>query len=238
RVKRRGSFAARVIGWQKKSGRAGLPWQGIRDPYRIWLSEVMLQQTQVSTVIPYYQRFLERFPDVKALARATEEDVLELWSGLGYYSRGRNLHRAAQEAVRAHRGIPTARAKLEELPGVGRSTAAAIAAFSSGAREAILDGNVRRVLARCFAVSGYPGAPAVERKLWELAESLLPEHDIEAYTQGLMDVGATVCTRSRPRCGECPLSSRCEALRLDKVSSYPAPRPRRPLPIRSTVMMA
>ncbi len=234
----RPQFAARLVDWQRRSGRRDLPWQGTRDPYRIWLSEVMLQQTQVATVIPYYQRFLERFPDVRSLARASLDEVLQLWSGLGYYSRGRNLHRAAQQIVEEHGGrFPGSREGLAALPGVGRSTAAAIAVFAHSAREAILDGNVKRVLARCFAVAGYPGHPAVDKALWGLAESLLPEAGIEAYTQGLMDLGATVCTRSRPSCGECPVARHCEARRLARVPEFPAPRPRRIVPRRSTVML-
>jgi A/G-specific adenine glycosylase len=231
-------FAARVIEWQRRAGRQDLPWQGTRDPYRIWLSEIMLQQTQVGTVIPYYRRFLERFPDVRALAGGSVDDVLQLWSGLGYYSRGRNLHLAACRVAERHAGaFPTARADLEALPGVGRSTAAAISVFSAGAREAILDGNVKRVLARCFAVEGFPGETAVQNRLWSLAQSLLPVEDIERYTQGLMDLGATLCTRTRPRCGTCPLANACEALRLGKVVHYPAPRPRRVLPHKTTVML-
>jgi A/G-specific adenine glycosylase len=235
-VKRPG-FAARVIGWQKKHGRHGLPWQTRRDAYRVWLSEIMLQQTQVATVIPYYERFLERFPDVASLAQAPLEEVMRLWSGLGYYSRARNLHAAAR-AVQAGGGrFPRSRAALEALPGVGRSTAAAIAALAYGAREAILDGNVKRVLARHFAVPGYPGDPKVERRLWELAESLLPERENARYTQGLMDLGATLCRRRHPECGRCPLAATCVARRDDAVERLPAPRPRKALPVKRTAML-
>jgi A/G-specific adenine glycosylase len=238
-VKRPGSdFAARVVEWQNRAGRQDLPWQGTRDPYRIWLSEVMLQQTQVATVVPYYGRFLERFPDVLALASASLDEVLRLWSGLGYYSRGRNLHRAAAHIVEVHEGrFPTRVGELVLLPGVGRSTAAAIAVFSVGAREAILDGNVKRVLARCFAVEGFPGDAPVQKRLWGLAESLLPHDGIEQYTQGLMDLGATVCTRSSPACTRCPVASTCKARGLGRTGELPTPRPRRSLPKRRTVMM-
>ena len=182
-------FASTLTAWQRRHGRSNLPWQGTRDPYRIWLSEVMLQQTQVATVIPYYERFLEKYPTAAALAAASEDDVLALWAGLGYYARGRNLHAAAR--IIAERGFPQSQDEIEALPGVGRSTAAAIAAFAFGERAAILDGNVKRVLSRCFAVED-------EKALWPLAEKLLPRRDIEAYTQALMDLGATVCTRAAP----------------------------------------
>ena len=232
------TFAKRLIEWQARSGRHALPWQATRDPYRIWLSEVMLQQTQVATVIPYYQRFLERFPGVEALARASLDEVLALWSGLGYYSRGRNLHRAARQLVERCKGrFPRTREGLEALPGVGRSTAAAIAVFSAGARETILDGNVKRVLARHFAVEGYPGSGYVQKELWSLAESVLPSKSIEAYTQALMDLGAGVCTRARPACMSCPVRSSCAARRLNRIAELPAPRPRKALPRRETVML-
>ena len=204
----------------------------------MWLSEIMLQQTQVGTVIPYYERFLARFPDVAGLARASLEDVLRLWAGLGYYSRARNLHRAARTIVDEHGGMfPTNREALEALPGIGRSTAAAIAAIAFGAHEAILDGNVKRVLARHFAVGGFAGTRAVENTLWSLAESLLPARSIETYTQALMDIGAMVCTRASPGCGQCPLASSCVALARGRVAAYPAPRPRRTRPVRSVGML-
>ncbi len=233
---KRPGFAARVVAWQRTHGRHDLPWQ-VRDPYRVWLSEIMLQQTQVATVIPYYARFLERFPDVGTLARAPLDEVLRLWSGLGYYSRARNLHAAAQAVDAAGGRFPRSRAALEALPGVGRSTAAAIAALAFGAREAILDGNVKRVLARHFAVPGYPGDPLVRKRLWTLAESLLPERDIAAYTQGLMDLGATVCRSRRPECARCPIAGACAARRKDATERYPAPRPGRALPVKRTTML-
>ena len=228
-------FAPRLIRWQRRHGRLDLPWQNTRDPYRIWLSEVMLQQTQVATVIPYYRRFLERFPDVRKLARADLEAVLALWSGLGYYSRARNLHRAAQQ-VAARGSFPDTRQELEALSGIGRSTAAAIAVFAAGRREAILDGNVKRVLARHDAIAGYPGDRAVEQRLWLLAESLLPARGIEAYTQALMDLGATVCLRGRPLCGDCPLQGSCQARAGNRIADFPGRRARKPLPHRKTVM--
>ncbi|MGE5622963.1 MAG: A/G-specific adenine glycosylase, partial [Bacillota bacterium] len=205
-------FSAQVIRWQKQHGRHALPWQNTRDAYRIWLSEIMLQQTQVAAVIPYYQRFLERFPDVFVLAAAPAEEVMAYWSGLGYYSRARNLHRCAQRVVSEYGGVfPSDPVLLADLPGIGRSTAAAIAAFAYGARAAILDGNVKRVFCRVFGVDGFPGTKPVEDKLWRRAIALLPQDDIEAYTQGLMDLGATVCTRSSPSCEACPLAQRCVA---------------------------
>ena len=216
------AFARKLVLWQRVAGRHGLPWQGTRDPYRVWLSEIMLQQTQVAAVIPYYERFLARFPDVHALARAPEDAVLRLWSGLGYYARARNLHKAAR-AVAAMGAFPDTVEGLEALPGVGRSTAGAIAAFAFGRRAAILDGNVKRVLARRF------GGP---EDLWSLAESLLPEKDIETYTQALMDLGATVCTRANPDCARCPVKADCIARRDGRIAELPAPKPRRAIPSR------
>ena len=220
-------FASRVIGWQREHGRHGLPWQGTRDPYRIWLSEIMLQQTQVATVIPYYERFLARFPDVASLAAAPEDDVLALWSGLGYYARARNLHRAAREVVARFGGrFPTSFEDLATLPGVGRSTAAAIAAFSSGERRAILDGNVRRVLARHAGIDGAPTSAAVLARLWEEAEKRLPGEAIESYTQGLMDLGADVCGIRRAACLLCPVAQDCVARLEDRVAELPGKRSR------------
>jgi A/G-specific adenine glycosylase len=231
-------FARRVVDWQRRHGRSGLPWQGARDPYAIWLSEIMLQQTQVATVVPYYLRFRARFPDVASLAAADEDEVLRLWSGLGYYSRARNLHRAARAIVARHGGVfPGERAAIEALPGIGRSTAAAIAGFAFGARAAILDGNVKRVLARHFAIAGFPGDRAVESRLWQLAESLLPAADIEPYIQGLMDLGATVCTARTPQCERCPVRGTCAARAQNRVGELPAPRPRRTVRHRRTAML-
>ena len=232
------AFAHRLIQWQKRHGRHDLPWQQSRDPYRIWLSEIMLQQTQVATVIPYYQRFLERFPDVAALAAASPAAVAEAWAGLGYYARARNLHRCAQLVVERHGGrFPQSARELAELPGIGPSTAAAIAAFAWGERAAILDGNVKRVFCRHFGIEGFPGAAAVEKSLWALAGALLPEGDMEAYTQGLMDLGATLCTRSRPDCGRCPLQATCAARQQGREAELPAVRPRPALPERDTTLV-
>lgn len=217
-----GTLATAVVAWQRTHGRHGLPWQRTRDPYRVWLSEVMLQQTQVSTVLAYYARFLERFPDVQALAAAPLDDVLAVWSGLGYYSRARNLHRCAQAVVQQHGGhFPASSAALATLPGIGRSTAAAIAAFCFGERAAILDGNVKRVLTRALGFGGDLSQAAQERALWALAQDLLPAQGVEAYTQGLMDLGATVCLARQPQCARCPLQPRCVAASEGRPQHYP-----------------
>lgn len=231
------AFAGRVVEWQRRFGRHDLPWQRSRDAYRIWVSEIMLQQTQVGAVIPYYERFLARFPDVGSLASASADEVMSHWSGLGYYARARNLHRAAREIVESYRGeFPREAATIAALPGVGRSTAAAVAVFAFGERAAILDGNVKRVLTRAFAVDGWPGTPAVERRLWALAETLLPEaQHIVPYTQGLMDLGSMVCVRTRPLCSACPLEAVCEARRAGAPGRYPTPRPASRRPVRETV---
>ncbi|MGD9942486.1 MAG: A/G-specific adenine glycosylase [Burkholderiaceae bacterium] len=231
-------IAERLIDWQRRHGRHDLPWQRTRDAYRIWLSEVMLQQTQVSTVIPYFTRFVDTFPDVAALAAADVDTVLQLWSGLGYYSRARNLHRCAIEVVQRHGGrFPADPQLLAELPGIGRSTAAAIAVFAYGARAAILDGNVKRVLCRHGGVHGFPGERSVELELWRIAERELPADGIEAYTQGLMDLGATVCVRSRPACAACPLADDCSARRDGNAAELPTPRPRKTLPQRRCTLL-
>jgi A/G-specific adenine glycosylase len=216
-------LAARVMAWQRSHGRHDLPWQ-VPDPYRVWLSEVMLQQTQVSTVLGYYSRFLQRFPDVAALAAAPLDEVLTAWAGLGYYSRARNLHRCAQAVVQEHGSrFPTTAAGLAALPGIGPSTAAAIAAFCFGERAAILDGNVKRVLARVLGHAGDLADKRQERALWQAAQALLPLQaaDMPAYTQGLMDLGATVCTPRRPACVICPLSDTCVAAREGQPLAYP-----------------
>ncbi len=233
-------FADTLIAWQRAHGRHDLPWQASRDAYRVWLSEIMLQQTQVDTVIPYYQRFLARFPDLASLAAAPVDDVLALWSGLGYYARARNLHAAAQQIVHVHGGrFPQSARAIAALPGIGRSTAAAIAAFCFGERAAILDGNVKRVLARHFGIEGFPGIRAVEQSMWSLAESLLPAQGVDTYTQSLMDLGATVCTRNRPRCADCPVTGSCVARQQGRQAELPTPRPTRVVPERqSRVLIA
>ena len=218
-------FAARVIRWQHTHGRHGLPWQ-TNDPYRVWLSEVMLQQTQVATVLAYYPRFIDRFPDVRALAAAQLDDVLALWSGLGYYSRARNLHRCAQEVVAMHGGeFPRSAAQLESLPGIGRSTAAAIASFCFGERVASLDGNVKRVLARVLAFGEDLAQARGTSQLWEYAQELLPKRDLAtampAYTQGLMDLGATLCMSRQPQCDACPVAGSCAARAEGRQLQYP-----------------
>lgn len=227
------TFSRLLTQWQLQHGRHHLPWQNQTDPYRIWLSEIMLQQTQVSAVIPYYLRFLERFPTLSALAHAPLEEVLKHWAGLGYYARARNLHRAAFLIMEQHGGeFPHEFSEIVQLPGVGRSTAGAVAVFAFGGRYPILDGNVRRVLARCFAIAGYPGEPAVADQLWKLSTELLPEDSLEAYTQGLMDLGSGICARSNPRCGECPLKDlACQAYVTGRQADYPGPRPRLARPL-------
>ena len=220
-------FALSIIAWQHKNGRHDLPWQADRDPYRVWLSEIMLQQTQVGTVIPYFERFVARFPDLPSLANADREEVLAHWSGLGYYSRARNLHAAARKIMLDFDGVfPAHLSGIAGLPGIGRSTASAIAAFCFGARAAILDGNVKRVLARHFGVHGYPGLRATETRLWELAESMLPDTEIDVYTQAMMDLGALLCTRTRPCCGDCPVAGSCVALATGQVAQLPTARPK------------
>ncbi|NJD30661.1 MAG: A/G-specific adenine glycosylase [Gammaproteobacteria bacterium] len=226
-LQRAARFAPALLAWFDVDGRKDLPWQQDPTPYRVWVSEIMLQQTQVSTAIPYYTAFLRRFPDVRALASARLDEVLHLWSGLGYYARARNLHRAAQAIVRRHDGrFPESIEEVMELPGIGRSTAGAILALSRGERHPILDGNVKRVLTRYFGVDGYPGDAAVEKRLWAQAEACMPRDRIAAYTQGIMDLGATVCTRTRPACLLCPVGSQCVARERGWQDRLPSPRPR------------
>jgi A/G-specific adenine glycosylase len=216
------TFSQRVIAWQRREGRNDLPWQLDRNPYRVWLSEVMLQQTQVATVLAYFDRFVSRFPDLASLAAAHVDDVFAVWSGLGYYSRARNLHRCAQQVVSQHGGeFPRSAAQLETLPGIGRSTAAAIAVFCFGERVAILDGNVKRVLSRVEGFDGDLSQAAALRELWRLAEGRLPERDVDGYTQGLMDLGATVCSQRAPRCVVCPVATVCIAKAQGDVQRYP-----------------
>ncbi len=232
-------FAHRLLAWYREHGRHDLPWQRESAPYRIWISEIMLQQTRVETVIPYFERFMDRFPDLATLAAAPLDEVLGLWSGLGYYARARNLHRAAQQVMEQHGGrLPDALDALQALPGIGRSTAAAILAQAHGRPHAILDGNVRRVLARYHAVEGWPGQGAVQSRLWRLAEAHTPpDRRVRDYTQAIMDLGATLCTRGTPCCDRCPVADGCRALAEGRVRELPHPRPRRELPRRSTRMV-
>ena len=230
-------FSRAVLTWYDRFGRKDLPWQQDMTPYRVWVSEIMLQQTQVATVIPYYARFMRALPDVQALAAADADEVLHLWTGLGYYSRARNLHRTAQIVVDEHGGeFPVGVEALRALPGIGRSTAGAIASLSMGLRAPILDGNVKRVLARYHAVEGWPGTRAVEDRMWEIAERYTPPQRFNHYTQAMMDLGATLCTRSKPSCLLCPVQAGCEARRLGTPTAYPHSKPRKALPVRQCIM--
>ena len=232
------AFANRIVRWQERHGRHDLPWQATRDAYRIWLSEVMLQQTQVATVIPYFERFVKRFPTVGALASAHADEVLALWSGLGYYARARNLHRAAREVVERHGGVfPSGFEALVQLPGVGRSTAAAIAAFAGGERRAILDGNVRRVIARHAGIAGDPASSQVLERLWAEAEARLPRDGIERYTQGMMDVGAGICLPRNPQCARCPVKADCVARVDNRTGELPGRKRRAPARRRKIAML-
>jgi A/G-specific adenine glycosylase len=231
-------IAEALIAWHAGHGRHDLPWQLDRNPYRVWVSEIMLQQTQVATVVGYYQRFMRRFPDLASLAAAPLDEVLHLWSGLGYYSRARNLHRSAQSVMAQLGGeLPGDVEALAELPGIGRSTAAAIVALAFGRRATILDGNVRRVLARYFAIEGAPGERVTERELWRRAEQCTPASQVGDYTQAIMDFGATLCTRSEPLCMHCPLQQDCQAQRQGRTRELPAPRRRALRRTRQVVML-
>jgi A/G-specific adenine glycosylase len=226
-------FSACLTHWHARAGRKDLPWQQDPSPYRVWVSEIMLQQTQVSTVLSYYPRFMERFPEVQQLASAALDQVLGLWSGLGYYARARNLHRAAEQICEHHGGrVPLDFDALCTLPGIGRSTAGAILALAAGLPYPILDGNAKRVLTRFHGLGGWPGEPRVEQELWRLAERYTPARAAGVYTQAIMDLGATLCTRSQPQCGRCPIAQECAAQREGNQESYPAPRPRKALPVR------
>ena len=228
-------FAARVLDWFDAHGRHDLPWQQDINAYRVWVSEIMLQQTQVKTVIPYFERFMAAFPDVHALAAAPEDEVLHLWTGLGYYARARNLHRAAKQVAFERGGqFPHDVEGLQTLPGVGRSTAGAIASIALGQRASILDGNVKRVLARLHRVPGWPGQTAVHNALWEIAEHYTPAERGRDYTQAMMDLGATLCTRSNPACALCPLETDCEANAAGDQTAYPGRKPSKALPVKST----
>ena len=231
------SLADLLIAWHAKSGRHHLPWQKSKDPYSVWVSEIMLQQTQVATVIDYYNRFMKKFPTIKALAHADEEEVMKLWSGLGYYRRARFLHEGAQMIVEEMEGnFPSEFELMMKIPGIGRSTAGAIAAFSFNQKKAILDGNVKRVLSRYFLITEWTGLPKTDKKLWNYAESLLPNKNINIYTQALMDLGATLCNK-KPQCHVCPLKKTCLAFQKNKVDLIPAPRPQKKIPKESTHMV-
>ena len=232
------AFPERLLAWFDDHGRKDLPWQQVRDPYRIWVSEIMLQQTQVQTVVPYFERFVRTFPDVVTLANAAQDRVLQHWSGLGYYARARNLHRAAQRIRDEHDGIfPDALDALTDLPGIGRSTAGAILSLAFDQHHAILDGNVKRVLARHQAVDGWPGKTSVAKRLWEIAEHNTPPQRTAAYTQAIMDLGATLCTRSKPACARCPVAADCVARNTASVSRFPGRRPKKEKPLRATTMV-
>ncbi|MGB5336865.1 MAG: A/G-specific adenine glycosylase [Woeseiaceae bacterium] len=232
------SFSDRLLTWFDEHGRKDLPWQQRRDPYPIWISEIMLQQTQVQTVIPYFERFMQRFASIDALASADQDDVLHHWSGLGYYARARNLHRAARMIVSEHGGVfPDDIDAVTELPGIGRSTAGAILSLSRDQRHPILDGNVKRVLTRHAAIEGWPGKTAVLKALWALADRHTPDDRVAAYTQAIMDLGATLCTRSNPACARCPVMGDCTAYATDTVTLYPGRKPKKEKPLRTTTML-
>ena len=236
--KRPPELADLLLAWFEVHGRRNLPWQQDPTPYRVWISEVMLQQTQVETAKPYFERFIERFPDAATLAVAPLDEVLRLWSGLGYYARARNLHRGAQQVVAEHKGrLPESLDELMALPGIGRSTAGAILALARGQRHPILDGNVKRVLVRVFLIEDAPETTSGVRKLWEHAEACTPRTRVAAYTQAIMDLGATVCTRANPACDACPLRIRCRAVATGSVARLPAPRRRAPRRLRRSHML-
>jgi A/G-specific adenine glycosylase len=231
-------FNQEIISWYHQQGRKNLPWQQDKTPYSVWVSEIMLQQTQVTTVIPYYQRFMSSFPTISALANADEDNVLHHWTGLGYYARARNLHKAAKIICDKHHGIfPTTIDEVIALPGIGRSTAGAILSLALGQSQPILDGNVKRVLARCYLVEGYNGLTTFDKTLWQLSEQLTPQQETAAYNQAMMDLGATLCTRSKPNCQACPVRNSCLANAADLQSSYPNKKPKKIIPERETIMV-
>ncbi|MBS9426260.1 A/G-specific adenine glycosylase [Photorhabdus caribbeanensis] len=231
-------FSTVVLDWYHRYGRKTLPWQLEKTSYHVWLSEVMLQQTQVATVIPYFQRFISRFPDVTSLAAAPLDEVLHLWTGLGYYARARNLHKAAQQVVERHQGkFPTTFEDVVALPGVGRSTAGAILSLSQGKHFPILDGNVKRVLARCYAVEGWPGKKEVESNLWQISTNVTPAQEVEYFNQAMMDLGAMVCTRSKPKCEICPLNQGCIAYANHSWTKYPGKKPKQSIPEKTAYFL-
>jgi A/G-specific adenine glycosylase len=231
-------FAPRLLQWFDVNGRTHLPWQENPTAYRVWVSEVMLQQTQVATVIPYFERFMSRFPDVESLSEAPLDEVLHLWTGLGYYARARNLHKSARQVVQQHDGrVPEEFEPLHALPGIGRSTAGAILALSAGQRHPILDGNVKRVLTRVFGIEGDPGTAELLKTLWRQSELCTPTQRVAAYTQAIMDLGATICTRTRPVCDECPMLGRCFAAHEGRQAEFPGRRGKRQRPSRAAVLL-
>src|SRR3990167_222589 len=231
-------FHRLVVNWYKKHGRKNLPWQQCISPYRVWLSEIMLQQTQVTTVIPYFEKFIKRFPTIQQLAKATLDEVNHLWAGLGYYSRARNLHKTAQIVHQQYNNkFPSSLQELMLLPGIGRSTAGAILSLSMEIPAPILDGNVKRVLSRVFAIAGWPEERAAQKRLWELATYYTPAQQVKAYTQAMMDLGAMVCTKSNPQCIHCPLIKICQARQLNQINLFPGRKPKISLPIKSTYLL-
>ncbi|AWL10814.1 A/G-specific adenine glycosylase [Saliniradius amylolyticus] len=232
------SFANRILSWFDDHGRKTLPWQQSKTPYSVWISEIMLQQTQVTTVIPYYQAFMARFPTVQALAEAPQDDVLHHWTGLGYYARARNLHKAAKVIVAEFDGqFPKTLEEVQSLPGIGRSTAGAILSLACGQHHAILDGNVKRVLARHQAVEGWPGKKAVENRLWQLAEQRTPTERVADYNQAMMDLGASLCSRTRPGCEDCPVNQDCIAYAEGRQAEFPGKKPKTAKPVKQTIML-
>ena len=231
-------FSSRILDWHDKHGRKHLPWQQNKTPYRVYVSEIMLQQTQVKTVIPYYERFMARFPTVEALAQAPEDEVMHHWSGLGYYSRARNLHKAAKQVMEQHCGeFPTDFEAVLALPGIGRSTAGAILSLSLGQRHTILDGNVKRVLGRFDAIRAWPGTKQVEQQMWLRAEQLTPNERVETYNQAMMDIGATLCTRTKPACSLCPLEQDCQATASGEPTQFPGKKPKKAQPTKHCLML-
>lgn len=232
------SFSQQLLAWFEIHGRKDLPWQQDVNPFSVWVSEIMLQQTQVKTVIPYFSRFMEQFPSIEDLAKASEDEVLHFWTGLGYYSRARNLHKTAKLLVDGNGAhLPSCTEELEQLPGIGRSTAGAIVALALNKKASILDGNVKRVLSRAFAIPGYPGKADVSKALWELSQRLTPDKRVAQYTQAIMDLGATVCTRSAPACNQCPLLKTCEANKTDSIHLYPGKKKSKKMPVKSVSML-
>ena len=232
------SFSNAVLNWYEQYGRKSLPWQIEKSPYHVWLSEVMLQQTQVTTVIPYFKRFIKQFPKITDLAKAPIDDILHLWTGLGYYARARNLHKAAQVIADKFDGkFPTKFDDVIALPGVGRSTAGAILSLSQNQHYPILDGNVKRVLTRSFAIEGWPGNKNVENQLWQLSEQVTPDHEVAKFNQAMMDIGAMVCTRSKPKCSLCPLHQLCVAYKTDSWHQYPTKKPKKTIPEKTAYFL-